>query len=79
MTTRSDAELKEVADAIVEYVAEVESRPEITQGHYGQYMNMLSTVCGEDRVSMRRLAQTLIGAGANPVGVNAALRIILGE
>lgn len=78
MTTRPDAELKEIADAITSVVAGIEGQIETTRGHYGAYMNLLMTVAKGDNKVASNLARTLKSAGANERGVDDALRIVIG-
>lgn len=61
------------------HVAGIEDSMEITRGHYGEYMTLISAVSDGDHKMARIVALGLIEAGANERGVKDALRIVVGE
>ncbi len=78
MPTRTKEEVLEIATAIAALVTDIEGRIETTQGHYGDYMSVISRVAGDDRAQAILIATTLKAAGANAFGVDAALRQVIG-
>jgi len=63
---------------ILEMVKTIESKMATTKGHYGDYMRVLDDY-KKNRTMLNVMAQALIGAGANPEGVQAALGIMSGS
>jgi len=58
---------------VIALVQRIESGPELTQGHYGKYLALLSSGNKDSRAI---LSLALISAGANKFGVDSAMRII---
>lgn len=67
-------------------ILEIEAKPQTTQNHYGEYLTLLTGLekadiftpgkPSADKAGERRLiGDILIKAGANPQGVNDALRM----
>lgn len=62
-----------------EWVQSIESSVETTRGHYGKYMNMITELAGDKgELFAMAIAGGLKNAGANPEGVNSALRVMYG-
>ena len=57
-----------------ELVKTIESGIKTTQGNYGLYMSFLSGI--KDKNARLIMSKVFIRAGANPSGVNAAMKII---
>jgi len=55
-------------------VAQIEARPETTQGHYGDYMAVISDLAQGSKTMAQLVALALIESGANRRGVAAALQ-----
>tara|TARA_R110000824_G_scaffold31833_2_gene103205 strand:- start:59 stop:304 length:246 start_codon:yes stop_codon:yes gene_type:complete len=57
-----------------ELVQKVESDTKTTAGHYGRYLSLLLNI--KDKNIRYILSQAFIKAGADPYGVNSAMKII---
>ena len=69
-----------LAPDMIPLVKEIESGMETTQGHYGKYMQLLSTLAPDsNKVMLFVISHALLVAGANAQGVKSALRIITGS
>ena len=86
METQKELALKKLNDVIVEFskdsdiidtVKRIESKPETTQNHYGDYMAFLTPFAG-DPISFRVMSGALAMAGGNVLGIHSAIRIIKG-
>jgi hypothetical protein len=58
---------------IIELVQRIESKPETTQDHYGDYGTALAKLSGGNKKRAQAVAVVLILAGANPNGVKNGL------
>lgn len=56
-------------------VEKIEARLATTQNHYGDYLELLTTVSGGDKKMGQVVALALIKAGANREGVLSALQL----
>lgn len=65
----------DLADDLRDTVKEIEGSPEMTQGHYGRYMSVISMLADGNVRMGRIIARALIEAGANRQGVQSALRV----
>jgi hypothetical protein len=65
-----------LADDVRPEVQRIEAKIAITQNHYGDYMNLLSTVSGGNSKVGKLMGMALIQAGANSAGVNSALQVL---
>ena len=65
--------VEEIADELVEQVKEIESRPQTTRFHYGDYLQVILRL-GDDKPMRKLIALSLIEAGANKQGVSDAFR-----
>lgn len=74
MDPKLDKAIDELADSMREDVAMLEKFPQVTQNHYDKYLTFLTAaqVNSDNRLM---IAAALIRAGANRVGVVAALKI----
>lgn len=64
---------------VIEYVEKVESSVPVTKGHYGKYMRLITELAGDQgELFAMAVAGGLKNAGANPEGVNSALRVMYG-
>lgn len=59
-------------------VDQIEAGPKTTKGHYGRYMASLSRLT-KDQNMMIVLAVTMIRAGGDQYGINAAIKICTGN
>lgn len=67
--------INRIAEAIKPALDEIHKHPATTQNYYGDYMAMLGTV-SPDKIKL--LAIAMMEAGANPYGVESAVKIMLG-
>ena len=65
--------VEEIADELVGQVKKIESRPQTTRFHYGDYLNIILRL-GGDKSTKKLIALSLIEAGANKQGVSDAFR-----
>ena len=70
--------IQDLATDFAPVVKDIESKREMTQGHYGEYMQLLDMAKG-DKVKGNLFALAMIKAGANTAGVGSALKICFGE
>ncbi len=77
-TLSTDEAILGLTELLKGHVAGIEDSAEITRGHYGEYMTLISTVSDGDHKVARIVALGLVKAGANKRGVSDALRIITG-
>jgi hypothetical protein len=71
------AEVERLKLALLPTVVGIENGPELTRGHYGEYMTILNT-CKGDKFFKSCVAQAMIQAGGNKEGVDSALRLAVG-
>lgn len=72
ITPAADRLIDDLAADLRATVRQIESGPETTQGHYGDYLSLLSHF-PTDRQNIVALA--LVRAGANVTGLGAAVRL----
>lgn len=77
LTPAQEALIADLANDVKPYVDKIEARIATTKNHYGDYMALLSQWQKEPKVMMV-MAMACKKAGANPQGVNDALRIMTG-
>jgi len=70
--------INDLASDFAPVVKDIESKREMTKGHYGEYMQLLGMANG-DKVKGNLFALAMIKAGANTAGVGSALKICFGE
>ena len=63
---------------IKECIKQIENLPLTTQNHYGDYMNSISRLCGNNKQMIKVVGLALIKAGANKNGVVSAVNILAG-
>ena len=68
--------IRQIAEDSREVVADIERSPQMTQGHYGRYMSLLSTLGKGEARQTKVIALAFIQAGANPQGIRSALKIL---
>lgn len=73
MTKDKQEQLREMINEFRPIVAEIENGPELTQGHYGKYMQLLTG--GSPAMTL----YILLKAGANEYGATWAYKIITGQ
>jgi hypothetical protein len=78
LTPEQEKLVAELANDVKPYVDKIEARIATTKGHYGDYMELLSQWQKEPRVMMV-MAMACKKAGADPQGVNDALRMLTGK
>lgn len=61
---------------IIKEVEKIEKGVKATQNHYGRYMALLSPYA-DDKLFLLGLAKGLIQAGANQIGVDSAMRLLV--
>jgi RNA binding exosome subunit len=77
MTTEKLNEMiAELAEVFWTEVTQIEASLKTTQNHYGKYMALISMLCKNDPVLGKVYALALIKAGANPLGVKSALKLL---
>ena len=72
-TALNDA-IRSIAKDLEPVVSAIEASTPMTQHHYGRYMDILSRF-GDDLNTKRLAALALLDAGANAMGVKAAMKI----
>ena len=73
LSAKQKEALIQSANVLAETVQEIESRPETTQNHYGDYMALLAKLIERKKTPMF-WALCLVVAGANKQGVQDAIR-----
>jgi hypothetical protein len=73
MTAQAKAMIADLAKDLREAVTDIEASIELTQNHYGAYLNILSMA--KDGLSKDILVLALIEAGANEQGVRDARKL----
>lgn len=63
---------------VIAIVKGIEAGPETTQGHYADYMMLLTQYAKTSKALLYVFSQALIRAGANAYGVKWAIKILTG-
>ena len=76
---RETIDLMAEDESFIEIVKAVEGLPETTKGHYGEYKAFLTAFNSKiTAINMSIIAPALKRAGANPFGVDQAVKLITG-
>jgi len=79
LTVEQKALITELANDVRPEVEKIEKRIATTKDHYGDYMSLLSHFQDKGKMMVVVMAMACKEAGANPNGVNWAVRLLVGN
>jgi len=78
LTEETQKAVKSIAETIAPLLEDIHSKPATTQNYYGDYMRLLNYAAKDNQPGrVKLLAIALMYAGANPFGVEAAVKNII--